>query len=184
MHVNHHRGGGCIQNSWVQFLWCSSVLEISTSLWSCHADSQRLTILLLLDQNQLWHLLGLSGTVFTAFNHIYVGVGECSSTTHGIKYGVSQGSILGPVQRHWTAASASTVMLMIHSCASSCLLRHSVNRLLFSCIPIIKSSQPDMLTFLEASWMFSLQSQKYFCVLWINCWASRVNMHIINECMH
>lgn len=49
------------------------------------------------------------------------------------------------------AASATTATLMTHSCASSCLLTHSVNRLLFSGMSIIKSSQPDMLTFMEAS---------------------------------
>lgn len=66
--------------------------------------------------------------VLTGFNHVYVSVGECSSTTHGIK-------VWGPPRVNsrsspetLDAAWASTATPMTRSCASSCLLRHCVNR--------------------------------------------------------
>jgi len=82
----------------------------------CNADSQKLTVLVLLDLaaafdtvdhhillNRLRNLVGLSGTVFNWF-HSYltdrcfsVSMDTCSSRTHEIRCGVPQGSILGPI---------------------------------------------------------------------------------------
>uniref|UniRef100_A0A671TXF6 Reverse transcriptase domain-containing protein n=1 Tax=Sparus aurata TaxID=8175 RepID=A0A671TXF6_SPAAU len=82
----------------------------------CNMDSQKLSVLVLLDLsaafdtvdhhillNRLRHLVGLSGTVLNWFysyltdRHFLVSMDTCSSGTHELKYGVPQGSILGPI---------------------------------------------------------------------------------------
>ncbi|XP_076601118.1 uncharacterized protein LOC143329205 [Chaetodon auriga] len=81
-----------------------------------NADSQKLTVLVLLDlsaafdtvdhhilSNRLRNLVGLSGTVFNWFSsyltdrYFRVSLDTCSSRTHKINCGVPQGSILGPI---------------------------------------------------------------------------------------
>ena len=82
----------------------------------CNMDSQKLSVLVLLDLsaafdtvdhhillNRLKNLVGLSGTVLNWFysyltdRHFLVGMDTCSSGIHEIKCGVPQGSILGPI---------------------------------------------------------------------------------------